>query len=37
MEKKSLRVNAGMAKIMWCKSSMDQAEDSGEHPCMWCL
>ena len=36
MEKKSLRVNAGKTKIMWCRLSMGQAEDSGEHP-MWCL
>ena len=33
MEKKGLRVNAGKTKIMWCRLSMGQAEDSGEHPC----
>ena len=27
MEKKGLRVNAGMTKIIWCKVSMDQAVD----------
>ena len=32
MEKKGLRVNAGKTKIMWCKVSMGQAEDFGEHP-----
>ena len=36
MEKKGLRVNAGKTKIMWCKLSMGQAEDSGEHPCGVC-
>ena len=36
MEKKDLRVNAGNTKIMWCKVSMAQAEDSGEHPCGVC-
>ena len=30
MEKKGLRVNAGMTKIMWCRLSMGQAKDSGE-------
>ena len=29
MEKKGLRVNAGKTKIMWCRLSMGQAEDSG--------
>ena len=33
MEGKGLRVNAGKTKIMWCKLSKGQAEDSGEHPC----
>ena len=36
MEKKGLRANAGKTKIMWCKLSMGQAEDSGEHPCGVC-
>ena len=36
MEKKGLRVNAGKTKIMWCKVSKGQAEDSGEHPCGVC-
>ena len=36
MEKKGLRVNAGKTKIMWCRLSMGQAEDSGEHPCDVC-
>ena len=33
MEKKGLRVNAGKTKVMWCRRSMGQADDSGEHPC----
>ena len=36
MKKKGLRVNAGKTKIMWCKVSKGQAEDSGEHPCDVC-
>ena len=36
MEKNGLRVNAGKTKIMWCRRSMGQAEDSGEHPCGVC-
>ena len=36
MEKKGLRVNTGKTKVMWCRLSMDQAEDSGEHPCGVC-
>ena len=36
MEKKGLRVNAGKTKIMWCRLSMGQAENSGEHPCGVC-
>ena len=36
MEKNGPRVNAGKTKIMWCKVSMGQAEDSGEHPCGVC-
>ena len=36
MEKKGLRVNAGKAKVMWCRLSMGQAEDSGEYPCGVC-
>ena len=33
MEKKGLRVITGKTNIMWCRLSMGQAEDSGEHPC----
>ena len=33
MEKKGLRMNAGKTKIMGCRLSMGQAEDSGEPPC----
>ena len=29
-------MNAGETKIMWCRRSMGQAEDSGEHPCGVC-
>ena len=36
MEKKGLRVNTGKTKVMWCRLSMGQAEDSGEHPCGVC-
>ena len=36
MERKGLRANAGKTKIMWCRLSMGQAEDSGEHPCGVC-
>ena len=36
MQKKGLRVNAGKTKIMWCRPSMGQTEDSGEHPCGVC-
>ena len=36
MEKKGLRVNAGKTKVMWCKVSKGQAEDSGKHPCRVC-
>ena len=36
MEKKGLRVNAKKTKIMWCRLSMGQAKDSGEHPCGVC-
>ena len=36
MEKKGLRVNAGKTKIIWCRMSMGQAKDSGEHPCGVC-
>ena len=31
-----LLVNAGKTKIMWCKVSMGQGEDSREHPCGVC-
>ena len=33
MEAKSLRVNAGKTKVMQCRVSRFQSEDSGEHPC----
>ena len=36
MEKKSLTVNAGKTKVMWCQVSKGQVEDSGEHPCGVC-
>ena len=36
MEEKGLRVNVGKTKIMWCRLTMGQAEDSGEHPCGVC-
>ena len=36
MEKKGLRGNTGKTQVMWCRLSMDQAEDSGEHPCGVC-
>ena len=36
MEKKGLRVNPGKTNVMWCRLSMGQAEDSGEHPCGVC-
>ena len=36
MEEKGLRVNVAKTKIMWCRLSMGQAEDSGEHPCGVC-
>ena len=32
MEKKGLRVNTGKIKVMWCRLTKGQAEDSGEHP-----
>ena len=28
--------DAGKTKIMWCRASMGQAEDSGESPCGAC-
>jgi len=31
MEEKSLSVNDGKARIMWCKVSMAEAGDSREH------
>ena len=31
-----LLVNAGKTKIMWCKVSMGQGEDFGDHPCGVC-
>ena len=33
MEAKGLRVNAGKTKIMQCRVSTVQSEDSGKHPC----
>ena len=36
MKKKGLRVNTGKTNVMWCRLSMGQAEDSGEHPCGVC-
>ena len=33
MEAKGLRVNAGKTKVMQCRVSRFQSEDSGEHPC----
>ena len=36
MEKKGLRVNTGKTKVRWCRLSIGQAEDSGEHPCGVC-
>ena len=36
MEKKGLRVNTGKTKVMWCRLSMGQAEDSRKHPCGGC-
>ena len=35
-KRKVLRVNAGKTKVMWCRLSKGQAEDSGEHPCGVC-
>ena len=36
MEAKGLRVNAGKTKVMQCRVSRFQSEDSGEHPCGAC-
>ena len=36
MGRKSLRVNAGKTKVMWCLVSKSQVEDSGVHPCDVC-
>ena len=36
MEKKGLRVNTGKTKVMWCRLSRGQEEDSGDHPCGVC-
>ena len=33
MEAKGLRVNAGKTKVMQCRVSRFQSEDSGEYPC----
>ena len=35
-KRKGLRVNAGITKIMSCRLSMGQAEDSEEYPCGVC-
>ena len=37
MEAKGLRVNAGKTKVMQCRVSRFQSEDSGEYPSMRCL
>ena len=36
MEAKGLRVNAGKTKVMQCRVSGVQSEDSGKHPCGVC-
>ena len=36
MEAKGLRVNAGKTKVMQCRLSRVQSEDSGKHPCGVC-
>ena len=36
MEAKGLRVNAGKTKVMQCRVSRFQSEDSGEYPCGVC-
>ena len=36
MEAKALRVNADKTKVMQCRVSRFQSEDSGEHPCGVC-
>ena len=36
MEAKGLRVNAGKTKVMQCRVSRFQSEDSGEHSCGVC-
>ena len=36
MEAKGLRVNAGKTKVMQCRVSRFQSEDSGEYPCGIC-
>ena len=36
MEAKGLRMNAGKTKVMQCRVSRFQSEDSGEHPCGVC-
>ena len=36
MEAKGLEVNAGKTKVMQCRVSRFQSEDSGEHPCGVC-
>ena len=36
MEAKGLRVNAGKTKVMHCRTSRVQSEDSGKHSCGVC-
>ena len=36
MEAKGLRVNAGKTKVVQCRVSKVQSEDSGKHPCGVC-
>jgi hypothetical protein len=36
MEAKGLRVNAGKTKVMQCRASRFQSEDTGAHPCGVC-
>ena len=36
MEAKGLRVNADKTKVMQCRVSRFQSEDSGKHPCGVC-
>ena len=36
MDAKGLRMNAGKPKVIQCRVSRFQSEDSGEHPCGVC-